>query len=136
MKTLHETWTLMRDLSAAEAGIEENVPAAEEHKEWLTSLNEEEQAQFSEQAGTIVDILNAVKDFAETVSNKIMAELGISKNTAEWTAADLHAYLGRVQTTGEYAELLSLAPLVVGDPRVLFDLGEPAEEEVATNDGD
>jgi len=136
--TLHETWSIMRDLSAHAAGNSEYAEAAAQHQERIQGLNEEDTAQFVEQAEVVRASLDAVQAHAAALTEPILAELELGNEVATWSAADVHRYLGRVQTAGEYAELLTLAILLSGDPRVLFDLAEPEEdeEEATATDGD
>ena len=135
--SLHETWSIMRDMSAHAAGNSEYTEAAIEHQERIRLMSEEDQAQFVEQTEVVRASLDAVQAHAAALTDPILEELELGNEVATWTAADVHRYLGRVQTTGEYAELLTLAILLSGDPRVLFDLAEPEEEEEATaTDGD
>lgn len=137
--TLHETWSIMRDLSSQAAGNSEYDEAALLHQQKLSELDEADMAKFVENAEVIRGALDAVNAHAEALTTPILEELGLSNQVAQWSSSDLVQYLGRVQATGEYSELLSLAVLMSGDPRVLFDLAEPFEdvqEEATATDGD
>lgn len=134
--TLHQVWSVMRDMSAQAAGNSDYDDVVEEHATMLNGLDEEGMAKFTELAGVVRLSLDAVNAHAEALTTPILEDLGLSNQVAQWSSDDLVQYLGRVQTTGEYSELLSLAVLMSGDPRVLFDLAEPAEEEATATDGD
>lgn len=136
--THHEVWSIMRDLSAQAAGNSEYDEIAAQHAAMLNELDEDGMANFVEQSELVRASLDAVNAHAEALTKPILEEIGISNQVATWSSADLVQYLGRVQTTGEFSELLSLAVLMSGDPRVLFDLAEPAEEEegAEATDGD
>lgn len=137
--TEHEVWEIINDLSAARAGNDDYNDLAAKHTETIDGLSEEELADFTEKANLTAAAADAFKQHVETIVEDILQELQIPNEVAKWSAADLHRYLGAVQTKGELAELLSLAPLAAGDPRVLLAFVEPqedGEEGAEATDGD
>lgn len=137
--SLHEVWEIINDLSAADAGNTELNDAARAHAERINAMPTDELADFTEKASLIGQAADSFKDHVQLVSDQVLKELDLSDEVARWTSADLHRYLGAVQTKGELAEILSLAPLANGDPRVLLAFVEPQEDDeegAEATDGD
>lgn len=134
--SLHDVWSIMRDLSAQTAGNSDYDEIAAQHAAKLNELDEAAMSDFVAKSEVVRASLDAVNAHAEALTKPILEDLGLTNQVAQWSSSDLVQYLGRVQVTGEYSELLSLAVLMSGDPRVLFDLAEPVEEEATATDGD
>ena len=135
--TLHEVWEIMQDLSMAQVqapGYEEKAKA---HAEKLQGLDEESEVAFQAQAGAISAAINTTNEAAAAITDTMLEELDLPAHTALWSGADLVRYIGLAQTKGEFAELLTLAPLGEADVRVLFAFVEPpVEDEDDAVDGD
>jgi hypothetical protein len=137
--TEHEVWEIINDLSAARAGNDDYNELAAKHTETIDSLSEEELADFTEKANLIAATADAFKQHVDAIANALLEELNIPSQMAKWTASDVHKYMGAVQTKGELADLLTLAPLAMGDPRILLAFVEPQEDDeegAEATDGD